>query len=190
MGEKLQQTYTAYVEDNFLSMTKCLSNKVVLHVVQSRLFLFFALFNIMKPFALEPLLKHRKTREEQAMYVLAKAQDEEMRVQAQLNHETNVLESLLESLANEQVQGIEVGRQAWFEQRIELVSQQVQAWKLQLQKKQERVLQAREQLISRSQELKIMETLRDKQNQAWQQYLHHKETTNLDEIATIFHNRE
>jgi len=99
------------------------------------------------------------------------------------------LETLIETLSREQTQGIEVVKLAQFEQRIDLIKQQVLALKLLLQKKKEGVTRAQEYLINKSKERKIMETLQQKQDDSWQQYLNQKETATLDEIAVIFHNR-
>lgn len=143
----------------------------------------------MKPFTLDTVLKHRKSLEEQAMYRLVKAREEENEIQQQLQTEKSILETLIETLSREQTQGIEVVKLAQFEQRIDLIKQQVLALKLLLQKKKEGVTRAQEYLISKSKERKIMETLQQKQDDSWQQYLNQKETATLDEIAVIFHNR-
>ena len=143
----------------------------------------------MKPFTLDTVLKHRKSLEEQAMYRLVKAREEENEIQQQLQTEKSILETLIETLSREQTQGIEVVKLAQFEQRIDLIKQQVLALKLLLQKKKEGVTRAQEYLINKSKERKIMETLQQKQDDSWQQYLNQKETATLDEIAVIFHNR-
>lgn len=144
----------------------------------------------MKPFSLNTVLKHRKSLEEQAMYRLVKAQEEENSVQHQLAKEEGILTTLIQALDREQSLGIEVVKLAQFEQRMRLVERQIKTLQLLLQKKKEAVSQAQQQLISRSKDRKIMETLQQNQNDAWQQYLNQKETATLDEIAVIFHNRE
>lgn len=143
----------------------------------------------MKPFTLDTVLKHRKSLEEQAMYRLVKAREEENEIQNQLQTEESILAGLIETLSREQTLGIEVVKLAQFEQRIDLIKQQVLALKLLLQKKKEGVNRAQEHLISKSKDRKIMETLQQKQDESWRQYLNQKETATLDEIAVIFHNR-
>jgi flagellar protein FliJ len=144
----------------------------------------------MKPFTLDTVLRHRKTLEEQAIFQLVKAREEEKNAQAQLDQEFDILKNLLSSLEKKQQQGIEITELARFEQRIILVEKQVNTLQTLLKKHQEHVRKAHELLITRSRERKIMETLQQKQNKAWQQYLNKQETTALDEIAVIFHNRE
>jgi flagellar FliJ protein len=111
-------------------------------------------------------------------------------VRQQLLKEENSLSNLIAAMANEQAQGIEVVKLSQFEQRIILIENQVQDLRSLLQKKKEKVNQAHGHMVARSKERKIMETLQQKQNEAWQQYLMQKETATLDEIAVIFHNRE
>lgn len=144
----------------------------------------------MKPFSLDTVLKHRKSLENLAIQRLVKARAEENSVQRQIKEEEEILTGLVESLAREQTLGIEVVKLAQFEQRINLIEKQIEALRVILQKKKETVTRAQEQLISKSKDRKIMETLQEKQDAAWQQYLSQKETATLDEIAVIFHNRE
>ena len=144
----------------------------------------------MKPFTLDAVLQHRKSLEDQAAYHLVKAREEESDAQRQLNDEEEILKALIETMAHEQTLGIEVVKLAQFEQRIILISKQVQALQALMQKKQEAVNRAQKYLIAKSKDRKIMETLQQKQNEAWQHYLDKKETATLDEIAVIFHNRE
>jgi flagellar protein FliJ len=144
----------------------------------------------MKPFTLDTVLQHRKSLEDQAAHLLVKAQEEEKSVQLLLNKEEEVLKVLINTLAHEQTLGIEVVKLARFEQRIILINKQIQALQTLLQKKKEGTNRAHEHLIAKSKDRKIMETLQQKQDEAWRHYLNKKETTALDEIAVIFHNRE
>ena len=144
----------------------------------------------MKPFTLDAVLQHRKSLEDQAAYHLVKAREEERGAQRQLNDEEEILKALIETMAREQTLGIEVVKLAQFEQRIILIGKQVQTLQALLQKKQEALNRAQKYLIAKSKDRKIMETLQQKQNEAWRQYLNKKETATLDEVAVIFHNRE
>lgn len=141
----------------------------------------------MKPFALTTVLRHRKSLEEQAIYSLVKAREAEQEAQRQVQEEEAILASLLETFSREQSLGIEVVKLAQFEQRIDLIAEQVAASKLLLQLKKTDVNRAQNFLISKSKDRKIMETLQQKQDDSWQQYLNQKETATLDEIAVIFH---
>lgn len=144
----------------------------------------------MKPFSLDTVLKHRKSLENQAIQRLVKARAEEGTIQRQLKEEEEILAALIETLASEQTLEIEVVKLAQFEQRINLIEKQVATLRSSLQKKKEAASRAREQLLSTSKDRKIMESLQEKQDEAWRQYLNQKETATLDEIAVIFHNRE
>ncbi len=141
----------------------------------------------MKPFALTTVLRHRKNLEEQAIYSLVKAREAEQEAQRQVQEEEAILASLLETFSKEQAMGIEVVKLAQFEQRIDLIEEQVAAAKLLLQLKKTDVNRAQNFLISKSKDRKIMETLQQKQDDSWQQHLNQKETATLDEIAVIFH---
>ena len=144
----------------------------------------------MKPFTLDVVLQHRKSLENQAAHRLVKAREEEKNAQRRLDQEENILKTLIDTLAREQTLGIEVVKLAQYEQRIILVGKQVQELQIILQKKKENVNRVQEQLIAKSKDRKIMEKLKENQDEAWQQYLNKKETATLDEIAVIFHNRE
>jgi len=144
----------------------------------------------MKPFSLLTVLKHRKILEDQAIHRLVQAQEAEQNAQRQLDNNEEILVHLIETLASEQTNGIEVIKQAQFEQRIVLLEKQRLTLQTILRGKKEETNRAQKHLISRSKDRKIMETLQTKQNEAWQLYLHQKETATLDEIAVIFHNRE
>jgi flagellar export protein FliJ len=141
----------------------------------------------MKPFALTTVLRHRKSLEEQAIYSLVRAREAEQEAQRQVQEEEAILTSLLETFSREQSLGIEVVKLAQFEQRIDLIAEQVAASQLLLQLKKTEVNRAQDFLISKSKDRKIMETLQQKQDDSWQQYLNQKETATLDEIAVIFH---
>jgi flagellar FliJ protein len=144
----------------------------------------------MKPFSLITVLKHRKILEDQAIHRLVKAREEEKYAQQQVDNEKKILDNLIDTLTREQAIGIEVVKLAQFEQRISLVEKQLVSLQIALAKKKEEVSRAQKHLISRSQDRKIMETLQQKQDEAWQHSLKQKETATLDEIAVIFHNRE
>ena len=144
----------------------------------------------MKPFTLDAVLQHRKSLENQAAHLLVKAREEEREAQRQLQEEEETLKALIETMAREQTLGMEVVKLAQFEQRIILIGNQIQTLQILLQKKKEVVNRAHEHLIAKSKDRKIMETLQQKQDEAWRHYLDKKETATLDEIAVIFHNRE
>lgn len=144
----------------------------------------------MKPFSLLTVLKHRKILEDQAIHRLVQAQEAEQNAQQQLNDNEEILTNLVETLAREQINGIEVMKHAQFEQRILLLEKQRLTLQTILRGKKEEVGRAQKHLVSRSKDRKIMETLQTKQNEAWRLYLHQKETATLDEIAVLFHNRE
>jgi len=144
----------------------------------------------MKPFSLVTVLKHRKSLEDQAIYRLAKAREEENRALQQLADEEQILAVLIDTLTQEQSMGIEVVKLARYEQRIILLEKQIVTLRAILHKKKEEVSRAQNHLLSRSKDRKIMETLQQKQDEAWQLFLKQKETATLDEIAVIFHNRE
>jgi flagellar export protein FliJ len=144
----------------------------------------------MKPFSLLTVLKHRKILEDQAVLQLIQAQEAEQFARQQLRVNEESLTQLVKTLAGEQIHGIEVTKQAQFEQRILLLEKQRLTLQTILRAKKEEVSRAQKHLISRSQDRKMLETLQTKQNEAWQLHRHRKETATLDEIAVIFHARK
>lgn len=143
----------------------------------------------MKPFSLDTVLNYRKRLEDIAKNRLFEAQTAKRKVQEKLIEEEQSYTELLETLYRRQTEGIDILDLIRYEDQIRFSKNRIVAIKKTLAEKNTRVVEEREQLIRRSKERKIMEKLKEKQNQAWQEHLNKKEAALLDEIAIIFHER-
>lgn len=143
----------------------------------------------MKPFSLHTVLSYRKRLEDIAKNRLFEAQTEKQKVQDKLTEEENGYAHLLVTLERLQTEGIDILDLIRYEDQILFTKNRIISIKKTLSEKIARVANEREHLIQRSKERKIMEKLKEKQNQSWQEYLNKKEAALLDEIAIIFHDK-
>ncbi|MDP3481167.1 MAG: flagellar export protein FliJ [Desulfoprunum sp.] len=143
----------------------------------------------MKPFSLHTVLSYRKRLEDIAKNRLFEAQTEKQKVQDKLTEEENGYTQLLVTLERLQTEGIDILDLIRYEDQILFTKNRIISIKKTLSEKIARVANEREHLIQRSKERKIMEKLKEKQNQSWQEYLNKKEAALLDEIAIIFHDK-
>jgi flagellar FliJ protein len=143
----------------------------------------------MKPFSLETVLDYRKRLEDIAKNRLFEAQTAKRMVQERLAAEEQAYTELIETLDRRQFEGIDILDLIRYVDQIQFSQNRIVAIKKTLAEKNARVVEEREQLILRSKERKIMEKLREKQNQAWREHLNKKEAALLDEIAIIFHDK-
>lgn len=144
----------------------------------------------MKPFSLIAVLNHRKNLENQAARQLMTAREEEKETRQRVEREQQALDQLVAALTREQAIGIEAFRLMCFEQRISQIEKQLLILEGSLEGKKEALSQAQSHLLFCSRERRLMETLQQKQDQAWQTFIRQKETTALDEIAVLLHHRE
>ena len=143
----------------------------------------------MKPFSLDTVLKYRKRLEDIAKNRLHEAQTARQMVQDRLAAEEQEYAGLLATLDRRQFEGIDILELIRYEEQIMFSKNRIAAIRKTLEEKTARVVEARELLIRRSKERKVMEKLKTRQNQAWQDYLGKKEAAMLDEIAVIYHER-
>ena len=143
----------------------------------------------MKPFSLDTVLKYRKRLEDIAKNRLHEAQTARQMVQERLAAEEQEYAGLLATLDRRQFEGIDILELIRYEEQIMFSKNRIAAIRKTLDDKTARVVEARELLIRRSKERNVMEKLKTRQNQAWQNYLDKKEAAMLDEIAVIYHER-
>ena len=143
----------------------------------------------MKPFSLETVLKYRKRLEDIAKNRLHEAQTARQMVQDRLAAEEQEYAGLLATLDRRQFEGIDILELIRYEEQIMFSKNRIAAIRKTLDDKTARVVEARELLIRRSKERNVMEKLKTRQNQAWQNYLDKKEAAMLDEIAVLYHER-
>jgi len=144
----------------------------------------------MKPFTMHAVLKYRRQLEDAARQALYQALEVEARLQEALLLAEGELTGLYAGLQRDKEQGTTVDRLLLFEYRIDLVKQQVEQRRQDLEKQQTLVTQKRQQLVKASKGRKIMEKLEEQQNAAYAKFLEKKELAMLDEIAVLSHERK
>ena len=144
----------------------------------------------MKPFTMHAVLKYRHQLEDVALQSLHQALEVEARLQEALLQAEAELTELYSGLQHDKNQGTTVDRLLLFDNRIELVKQQVELRHNDLEKQQVQVANKRQQLIKASKGRKIMQKLQEQQNAAYAKYLEKKELGMLDEIAVLSHERK
>jgi flagellar FliJ protein len=144
----------------------------------------------MKPFTMHAVLKYRHQLEDVALQSLHQALEVEARLHEALLQAEAELTELYSGLQQDKNQGTTVDRLLLFDNRIELVKQQVELRRNDLEKQQVQVANKRQQLVKASKGRKIMEKLQEQQNAAYAKYLEKKELGMLDEIAVLSHERK
>ncbi|MDD2466814.1 MAG: flagellar export protein FliJ [Desulfobulbus sp.] len=143
----------------------------------------------MKPFSLHAVLKFRHQLETRALKNLAQAMEVEQQLKTALEITETELNELYASLQRDKEQGTTVDRLIMFDQRIDLVKEQVHQRKKALEKQQGQVAKRRQHLLKASKERKIIEKLEAQQNAAYKKHLEKLEAGMLDEIAVLSHER-
>lgn len=143
----------------------------------------------MKPFSLHAVLKFRQQLETRALQNLAEAMVVEQQRRAALEAVEEELNGLYTELQQDKEQGTSVDRLIMFDQRIDLVKEQVHQCKKALEKQQGQVAKKRQLLLKASKEKKIIEKLAEQQNAAYKKHLEKLEAGMLDEIAVLSHER-
>jgi flagellar FliJ protein len=143
----------------------------------------------MKPFSLHAVLKFRQQLETRALQNLAEAMVVEQQRRAALEAVEEELNGLYAELQQDKEQGTSVDRLIMFDQRIDLVKEQVHQCKKALEKQQGQVAKKRQLLLKASKEKKIIEKLAEQQNAAYKKHLEKLEAGMLDEIAVLSHER-
>ena len=143
----------------------------------------------MQPFKLDAVIKFRKQLEDTARQNLFTALEEEAEAQAVLIRQQQDLDHLYLSLQKEKEQGTTAPRLIMLEDRMALVKEQVSAASEVIQKAQIEVESKRKALLKTSQDRKVVEKMKEKQNNTYKQHLNKKEIAMLDELAVLFHRK-
>jgi len=144
----------------------------------------------MKPFQLDTVLDHRKRLEDIAANRLFEAGRQKDLIQQKLDEENRNLASLIEKTEELQGKTIPILDLISYEDQIAYLKKNIFAIKKKLQEKTENRLKERQNLIQKSKDRQILESLKEQQNRSWKQYLDKKEVSMLDEIVTVRHDGE
>ncbi len=144
----------------------------------------------MKPFQLNSVLDHRKRLEGISANRLTEAERQKNVIQEKLDEENKNLVYLIEKKEKLQRQAIPVLDLINYENQINYLGNTLLAIKKKLQEKTETLQKERQNLIQRSKDRQILESLKERQNRSWKHYLDKKEISMLDEIAVVRHGGE
>ena len=143
----------------------------------------------MKPFELEAVLKYRKRLKDIAVNKFEEAKKQFEAARSTLAKTSEERQTLINTLAGMQQQGVDIQDHIRFENRIEFLAERIKLLQVELDKKQGAVVRARNTLMQKSKEEKVMEKLKERQNDEWRQFLDKKESAMLDEIAVLYGKR-
>jgi flagellar FliJ protein len=145
---------------------------------------------IPKPFSMDTVLKVRKREEDFAQQKFMQALEQQQKVENNLLSCKEKQNATIQLLAQKQQQGLIAVEMARFENKIEFNYRQINSLANLLQEKKQFTEKKRKILVQKSQEHKILETLKEQQNKNWDKYIEKKEAAMLDEIAILHHGRE
>ena len=143
----------------------------------------------MKPFSMHAVLKFRKQLEDNARQQLYQALELEARLLEATMQTEEALSALSRDAQHDKEQGTSIDRLLLFEYSIDLVKQQLEEQKSELEKQRVQVSIKRQQLVKASKDRKVMDKLKEQQNAAYAKFLDKKEMAMLDEIAVLSHER-
>jgi len=135
-------------------------------------------------FKLEPLLKHRRTLEEQAQSELAQRLRHKLMLENQLRDQQQTIVTDKASMADSLVGRVDVGRirqHAMHQHQVALRVQQIAMRLLELNRE---IDEARASLIEAAKQRKAVERLKEKQFERWRAAQEKARAAELDELAT------
>jgi flagellar FliJ protein len=144
----------------------------------------------MKPFSLHTVLDYRGRLENLAQQRLMTAEQAARQLAGQIAEVEADIGNRAAALAEKQRQGIDIFEHIQLADGLDYRQRELAAMRQEMVKRREKVEHARDLLKKRSQEKKIMEKLRERQNTAWRQYLDKREGIQLDEIAILYHGKK
>ncbi|WP_457576602.1 flagellar export protein FliJ [Desulfomarina sp.] len=144
----------------------------------------------MKPFQFDAILNYRKRLEDLAVNRLKEAQNGLRIVLLKQKNEEDQLSQLIDDLDNLQKEPISILDLIHYENRIHFMKKNISAIRKTVKEKTDLVELERKNLLQKTQERQIMESLKESQNRAWQEYLNRKEMAMLDELAVTRHDLE
>lgn len=140
-------------------------------------------------FKLQPVLNYRQILEDQAKQELARGLQQEAELLGRLTAEEREIEHLYQDFERRQQAGISCAEMLLFQNRIshkvEAVARMVES----MERLQQQILRQRQGLTEASREKKLLEKLKEKNEQEFQQELKRREGIVLDEVAVQFHRR-
>ena len=121
----------------------------------------------MKPFTLHAVSKFRNQLETRALQELAQAMEKERQLREAFDQTSQELDTLYAGLQWDKEHGTTVDRLIMFDQRIDLVKEELHKRKKVLEKQRGQVAKKRQLLLQASKNRKIIEKLEEQQNAAY-----------------------
>ncbi len=143
----------------------------------------------MKPFGLESILKYRRQIEDLGKQKLFKLLEEEADIQLQVKNKKLEIKNLHIELQDIQEQGATIDMLRLYENRIHHIHNESKKLHQSQEKLKTKISQQRNKLIKASQDVKIMDKLKQQQNSAYKKHLDKLEAAMLDEIAVLSYNK-
>ncbi|WP_305045782.1 flagellar export protein FliJ [Geoalkalibacter sp.] len=140
-------------------------------------------------FKLQPVLNYRQILEDQAKQELARSLQQEADLLERITAEEQELESLYQEYEQRQQIGISCEAMLLFQNRISHKVESVARMVESMERLRRQILHKRQELTEASREKKLLEKLKEKNEQEFQQELKRREGIVLDEVAVQFHRR-
>ena len=144
----------------------------------------------MKPFNLDSVLKYRKRLSDQARNRYQHAQNQLIEAQEAFDRKNSEWLDLITAMVTLEAEGMIVDEHIRYQNRIEFVRAELLKLEETLNKKRAIVVQERKHLVTKSKEKRVLEKLKEKQNQEYRSYINKKEATLLDEVAVLHRNQQ
>ncbi|MDJ0622702.1 MAG: flagellar export protein FliJ [Desulfocapsaceae bacterium] len=144
----------------------------------------------MKPFSLHSVLQYRQRLEDTAVVRLIDAQRQLAEKESVFKKASQEYSATLKTYQKMQIQGINIEDLLRYEQHLVLLQEKIFDLSSECDSARQNVEQKRKVVISRSRDKKVLEQLQVRQDGAYQKYLAKKETSLLDEMAVLAHERK
>jgi flagellar FliJ protein len=144
----------------------------------------------MKQFNLDSVLKYRKRLSDQARNRYQHAQNQLIEAQEAFDRKNGEYLDLIATMVTLEVEGIVVDEHIRYQNRIEYIRAELLKLEETLNRKRAIVVQERKHLVTKSKEKRVLEKLKEKQNQEYRSYINKKEAALLDEVAVLHRNQQ
>ena len=136
-----------------------------------------------KKFKLQSVLNYRHTLEDQARQQLSGSLQQQGQLEAELQRHQNQLQQLDEELKTRQLAGLSIAEIDLFEAQIHHLQGLMVALQQRLEQLHRRIERERAELLQASREKKVMEKLKEKQEEEYRREQARLERNLLDEIS-------
>lgn len=144
----------------------------------------------MKPFSLHSVLRYRQRLEDTAVTRLNDARHQLAEKESILTKAQHEYSLNLKAYQKMQRQGIIIEDLLRYEQHLVVLQEKVDNLSTECESARQNVEQKRKVVIGRSKDKKVLEQLQLRQDRAYEKYLAKKETSLLDEMAVLAHERK